>query len=452
MILKENIYQSLPSVFQNIALSYVSRRIASRRFSVKFYKKLAEISGRDRMNPETLLHFQIRALRSNMVTAYENTVFYRRLFDQYGIDPHRFNNPEQINSLPVLTKTIIKEHFKEIVNQNYKGKSIILRTSGTTGSGFVFPETIPAEHQHWATCWRFRRNIGLDTTSWYSLFGGRTIIPVRHDEPPFWKIIPGLNQVSYSMYHLNPLTVADYVKDMNERKISWIHGYPSTLAYLALLMKERGLCLNFKVEQVTTASENLLAHQRSIIGELFGTEPFQHYALSEPVANISECEYRKLHIDEDYAFVELIPVEGGNGACKVIGTSFTNDVLFFLRYDTGDIVTPAADQHCPCGRTGRIIEHIDGRKEDYILLRNGTRLGRLDHILKNMTNILEAQIVQEQTGELIFNIVKNDQYGPEDAERLNNEITARIDQDYRVVYTDSIEKTAAGKLRFVIRK
>jgi phenylacetate-CoA ligase len=451
MAFKEKLYQALPHFLQDAALAIESRRIAKRRYSADFHKTLRQISHRDKWSPDELNAYQIDMLRKNLVNACENTSFYRSLFDQAGFNPFHLHDPDELKKLPVQDKATIKNNPQSIINPMYAGKQFIAHTSGTTGSGLIFPESYAAEHHQWATWWRYRINLGIPFNSWCSLFGGRTIVPVQNKKPPFWKILPGLNQISYSMYHLNPANVAHYVKDLNQRKTGWVHGYPSTLSHLASLMKEQNLQLNFPVKFITTGAENLLDHQRQLIAEIFGTEPCQHYGLAEPVANISECEFGKLHIDEDYSFVELLPVGGVPRKFHVVGTSFTNEVLFFLRYDTKDIVTLSEDQTCACRRNGRIIASIDGRQEDFLTLKNGTKVGRLDHILKDQVNIMEAQIRQEKTGRIAFYIVKSRDYTSTDEADLLKDIKSRLDSgDFEIIYTDKIEKTANGKLRFVV--
>ncbi len=448
---KEKIYPKLPSFLQDISLSIESKRIAERRYSSGFHDKLHQISQRAKLPLDELKAYQINALWANLVMAYEKTNFYHSLFDQAGFDPFRFHDPDELKKLPVQNKSTIKENFQSIVNKLYPGQEFLAHTSGTTGSGFVFPLTVDAEHHQWATWWRYRKNLGISLTSWCSVFGGRTIVPLKNKKPPFWKVLPGLSQISYSMYHLNPSNVKDYVKELNRRKTEWIHGYPSTISHLASLMKEQNLQLDFRVKTITTGAENLLDHQRQLISDVFGAEPYQHYGLAEPVANISECEFRKLHVDEDYSYVELLLVPGSGKKMRIIGTSLTNEVLLFLRYDTNDIVTLAENQSCPCGRNGRIIESIDGRQEDFLTLKNGTRVGRLDHILKDQVNIVEAQIRQEKSGRILFYIVKSQAYLPEDEGNLLKEIKLRLDSnDFEIIYTDQIEKSANGKLRFVV--
>jgi phenylacetate-CoA ligase len=101
-----------------------------------------------------------------------------------------------------------------------------------------------------------------------------------------------------------------------------------------------------------------------------------------------------------------------------------------------------------------LVKSIDGRKEDYILTPDGRLIGRLDHIFKDMLNIKECQIFQENVDRVTFRIVRGKEYTEKDKkillhearERLGNQIKIDID------YVDAIERTTPGKLRFVMSK
>ena len=201
---------------------------------------------------------------------------------------------------------------------------------------------------------------------------------------------------------------------------------------------------------MTTGAENLLPQQAQLIEKAFGVRPRQHYGMAEAVANISECEQGNLHVDEDFAAVEFLPNPSGDG-CRVIGTNFTNPAVPLVRYDVQDLVSPK-DETCSCGRPGRLVERVDGRLEDYVILKNEARIGRLDHIFKDLVNIREAQILQRRRGELIVRIVRGDRYGEADERSLREELWKRLgnEADVRFDYVEKLERSRSGKLRFVI--
>ena len=202
---------------------------------------------------------------------------------------------------------------------------------------------------------------------------------------------------------------------------------------------------------MTTGAENLLPHQAAAIERAFGVRPTQHYGLAEGAANISQCERGSLHVDEDFAAVEFIPT-GKDGLHRIVGTNLTNTATPLLRYDTQDLATLRDGSSCGCGRPGRVVERVDGRLEDYVVLRNGARIGRMDHIFKDMVRIQEAQIHQAAPGEMTIRVVRGAGYGDDDERALHRETLKRLgdDMDVRIEYVHSLPRSRTGKLRFVL--
>jgi phenylacetate-CoA ligase len=249
---------------------------------------------------------------------------------------------------------------------------------------------------------------------------------------------------------MSPANLTAYVDELRRRRPPWLNGYPSLLALLAMHQLDTGRDLGYPVQWITTISENLLPQQAEVIRRAFGISPRQHYHMTESVAHISECEQGNLHVDEDIAAVEFVPSPDMD-SYRVIGTNFSNLAFPLLRYEVQDYVTLAAIS-CSCGRPGRLIADVDGRQEDYLLLKNGARLGRLDHIFKDMVNIREAQVYQRQWGQVILRIVRRGGYTQADEARLLVEARRRLGEDTEVIveYPDTLQRSRTGKLRFVI--
>jgi phenylacetate-CoA ligase len=234
--------------------------------------------------------------------------------------------------------------------------------------------------------------------------------------------------------------------------VQWLHGYPSVLAVLAKWMLELKLEPRHSVKVITTGAENLLDRQAETIQKAFGVPVHQHYGQAEAVANFSECPNGRLHVDEDFSFTEFLTTGGRAGEHRIIGTNWSNPGFPLLRYDTGDIVT-LEDETCSCGLNGRVVSSLDGRLEDYVILPNGSFIGRLDHIFKDLTEIREAQILQDKVGSLVFRVVKGECYEQHNVERrLMEEAWQRLGKDIpiRVDYVSSIPRTTAGKMRLVV--
>jgi phenylacetate-CoA ligase len=197
-------------------------------------------------------------------------------------------------------------------------------------------------------------------------------------------------------------------------------------------------------------AESLLSQQKALLHKAFGVIPRQHYGMAEAIANISECEAGAVHVDEDFAAVEFLPSPDGSGF-KVVGTNFTNLLTPLLRYEIGDMVS-LGKASCECGCGGRVVQTIDGRQEDYVVLGNGARIGRLDHVFKDMLSIQQAQIYQKLPGAIIVYIVRGDDYSPEAEHALLLELRQRLGPEMKIdiQYRDTLERSGAGKLRFVV--
>lgn len=220
---------------------------------------------------------------------------------------------------------------------------------------------------------------------------------------------------------------------------------------VAAYIQDSGARLGYQVKFITIGAENLLPQQAEVIERAFGVKPIQHYGMAEGVANISECPSGALHVDEDFSAVEFVE-DALSGSLRVIGTNFTNLATPLLRYDVGDRVTIHPSASCACGRPGRVVQQIDGRAEDYIVLTNGARLGRLDHVFKDMVNVREAQLYQPKVGVVVVRLVRGDRFSDADETLLIAEFRRRLDRDTKIEldYRDSLPRSKSGKLKFVV--
>lgn len=437
MGLLEKIYDNSPVFIQNMMCSAKGWFIVRRRYNKDFHIFLNKYLKREVNQDELLMSF---LLNVKHIKPYSS-------FISQGLDKD-LSAKEIINSMPIIDKTFVKNHIEEFKNKFYHAKMIEMRTSGTTGSGLIFPYSVDMENKQWAIWWRYRIELGITLDTWCGWFGGRTIINPQDMQPPFWRInLPG-KQIMFSSYHLTKDTVPLYHDEICKKGLKWLHGYPSSITQLASLIIENNIKPITCVNIVTTGAENLYDYQVAIMERAFpNAKVYQHYGLSEGVANFSQDKEGEWHIDDDFCYVEFIPLDKKNpNICRIIGTGFSNEAFPLIRYDTGDIANIEYID-------GRIkIISIDGRKEDYVSLPNGIKLGRLDHIFKDCINIKEAQIYQKDIYNIIFKIVKGLNYTNKDEEFLINEIRKRIPIDVyiEIEYIDKLSRTKSGKLRLVI--
>lgn len=161
----------------------------------------------------------------------------------------------------------------------------------------------------------------------------------------------------------------------------------------------------------------------------------------------------KLYVDEDLAITEFILIPNSSNNYKIIGTNIINPAFPLFRYEVGDTATIHPSQVHYQGWPGRIVDAIDGRKEDYIQLPDGSKLGRLDHIFKDMIDIREAQLYQFEPNSVTLRIVKGINYDSNNTEKkLLNESRKRLGNSIKIEfdYVKQLQRSKTGKLRFVI--
>lgn len=436
----ESIYNVSPYWLQNIMCSAKGFLINQRRYGHSFYKELRNFEVHQ-YNPLKELLFILEFCKD--IPFYKDVLsesFLRNLSDS--------NVEEKMKELPVIRKSDIRQRVMDFAKPNCDIPFFLMHTSGTTGSGLIFPYSNEMENKQWAVWWRYRRALGIQLDTWCGWFGGKTIIPLSSQKPPYWRVNRPGRQVMYSSYHLNSDTINYYYNDIRKRSLKWLHGYPSSVTLLANLFIENNLGPIESVKWVTTGAENLLAHQMDRIKAVFPNCIVRnHYGQSEGVANFSQDKDGKWKIDDDFAYVEFIPVdENDSTICRIVGTGFSNKAFPLIRYDTGDLAKINWSNGKP-----EIIE-IYGRQEDYIELPNGVKLGRLDHIFKDCVNIKEAQIHQIRKDLIELKVVKDNHYSPSDERFLLKEASTRFGNDVQITicYCDRIERTKSGKVRFVI--
>jgi len=445
----EKLYLSLPNFLQEYVLAWEGKRINRRRYSIGFCRVMLGSLARESFSLGQLDDYRAARLSEHFKYA-KYCPFWAERFARFDINIDDSNPFTQLAKLPVMTKVEAQKHAKEIQNPLFlRNKLHRLHTSGTTGSGLVFRETLDSESQRWAVWWRYRQKLGIRDTDLCALFGGRSLIPIRQKNPPFWRYSPSTNQILFSAQHLSESSFRVYLDEIKRSKATWIHGYPSTLSLLANWMTENDISPPESVKIVTTGAENLTATRAKCISEAFRSPVFQHYGLAESTANFSQEPNGKLYVDEDFSHVEF-PLSLDGLSRKIVGTNWHNPAFPLFRYDSGDLC-----QLTLCevkGPRSREILTIDGREEDVVILNNGVQLTRLDQIFAEQINIRNAQIFQTVIGEAEFRIIKGAFYKNQDEIMLKEAINQKFGDKckYDIVYVDQLERTTNGKLRLVI--
>ena len=169
---------------------------------------------------------------------------------------------------------------------------------------------------------------------------------------------------------------------MKEFRTTAMHILPSYALRLATHVKEMGMdpARDLSVRMAFVGAEPHTEETRRLIQETWNIRAFNSYGLSEMCGPgvAFECpEQAGMHIWEDAFLVEVVDPETGravpDGECgELVLTTLNRAATPLVRYRTRDLtrIIPGA---CPCGRTHRRIDRIQGRSDDMMII-NGVNI------------------------------------------------------------------------------
>lgn len=369
---------------------------------------LKEIESLYKLPPKELKKRNEKVFLELFRYAYTKSPFYNQLYKKAGIQLDDIQKIDDIKKLPIITKDMIREHPEELLT-DAKWKMIKSHTSGTTGTPLnVFLS--------WSTIWKWQAYLYYYREKCGFKYG-EPLVSLRGNLNRKNKhmLIHISNTLYLSSYYVNENTVEDYWQRIQRHRPKAIEGFPSTLYDLSLQLKEKRLKCNIPL--CFTSSETLYDYQRDLIEDVLGTQIYDHYGMTERTISLSENFDHKGYFEQPGFSINEYFEEGA------ITTSLINSSFPLIRYKTNDIF-----EYSKNDKTENIvIKRIKGRDNQYIIGKDGTKYsGGLTYIVRALKNIKNAQLIQYEKGKLTFNIVTDDEIGPQQLKEINRYVDERI--------------------------
>ena len=429
-----------------------------------------------------LVRHQQQRLEVVVRHAATHSPFYRRYFAETGA---LGDGPVQLTRLPVLDKSLLMEHFDELVcdprlrrdelldwvdritsDQLYLDRYRVMVTSGSSGSLGLFVYD--------ATGWRSIGSGLVRSTTWSGLrptlprqrlafVGGTSLSHISRQAAILGS---GLHRVL-----VLPVTLPlpRLVEALNQFQPTRLQAYPS--AAMWLVDEQHAGRLRVSPRILVTVAELRTPEMTRRLQEAFGVHPYDMYGSSEGLFG-SECEHHQgIHLFEDTTLVENVdadgqPVPAGQPGARLLVTNLYNLVQPLLRLEVTDVVTIDPDP-CPCGRILARMKTIYGRSDDVLSLSahdGGQVAVHPLHfaLLTRDPQVREFQVIQE--GPLLRVLVVPRRpsspaaAGSDDGleTRLSHAIAQQLlgvgvrDPQVTVERRSELARTAGGKLKLVI--
>lgn len=385
---------------------------------------------------DTLRALQLERIK-NIIRKSSTIPFWKDVFARSGIEPKSVRDFKDFSKLPVVSRIDCNDKpFTYITNQ--KTNAVLARegfedyTSGSTGRPLYFWVDRHYELRSFAVCERMFRAACRGRR--YPLVSMRARTKLGFSIQTHLFFVRCFNSVKHRIRALR-----EFTEQFRDGFI--LYGFPSYFLELARLSKELGV--KIRPRAVITTGERLLASQRAYIRDALECDVFTCYATRELGWLAFECEYLNLHLNSEWAFVEIVDKQnnslqdGEEG--RIIVTTFDNEIMPFIRYDTGDLGSITSSV-CPCGRTLQCIK-FTGREMEIITLGNGRTVSAMDltTAFNNYTHTVhQFQIIQTDLETFLIKVVPGpafQKYREKLHQKLRRVLHPQVKIDWEIVNT-----------------
>ena len=324
------------------------------------------------MDREQLLKLQNERLRNMVSHLYYNVPFYRKKFQEAGIDPGDITGIHQLKDLPTTTKQDLRDNYPFGLFAVPQSEIVRLHaSSGTTGKPTVGGYT-RADLRTWSEVGaRSLYAAGVDKNDvvhvsyGYGLFTGGL------------GIHQGAQKIGATVIPASGGNTKKQLQIMHDFGSTVLACTPSYALYLADTMKELGMDpAELKLRRGIFGAEPWTEEMRKEIEAKLHLKALDIYGLTEVIGPgvAMECEHQKgLHIFEDHFIPEIVdpqtlqPVPYGQVG-ELVFTTVTKEGMPLLRYRTRDLTTMTIEK-CACGRTLARLNKFLGRSDDMLIIR-----------------------------------------------------------------------------------
>jgi phenylacetate-CoA ligase len=402
----------------------------------------------ERASADEIRRYQERRLRLLVRLVSARSPYYRRWFAESGVDPRSIRGLDDLQRLPLLSRADLMNAPEDFAVYPLPAMWAS-RSSGTSGRPLTVYRTPGSSAYELAALQR--------QWSWFGLQRGARRVVLRGsdfsaDHPgAVTQLVRGNNQLLVSSFHLTPQAIPGILTAIRAFRPDAVEGWPSSIALLAARIRDAGEDL--PVRAVITSSEMMNPGQQALMRSVFGGPIVDHYGQTERVALAGTCEAGNYHVFPDYGIVELLPVDGRDGATEIVGTALHNWGFPLLRYRTGDEVGPAPGEPCSCGRAFPRLGSVDGRVEDSFVAADGRVIPLPSTVVDDLDGLVEAQIAQLARGRFEIRMVPAEGYDIDagKARALRNvERLIGPGQEVTFCTLESIPRSASGKLKSAI--
>lgn len=387
---------------------------------------------------------QLRKIKKIVKFAYDNSSFYRNLYNANNFKPSDLRTYDDIQKIPIVRRNDIRNIPTEnIVTTKELKKCHLHTTSGSSGMSvrYYFSNIEQLKKNYYVL-----RAYLMAETTWF----GKTIAlrdPIDITKPNFLQKLGLFRYEYYNIY--DPIEdIYNTIKAKNPKGIKILKGYPSDLINLASLAEKRR---DFpKVDVIYSDSEVLDNLSREYISRIFKCKVLDFYASVECGMIAFQTDNSDLYcINEDAVLLETVKQ---NGLDEVVITNLRNKTFPIIRYEIGDAID-FGNQEINTKFGFKTLKQIYGKYLDFILLSDNSIIS--PHIpkqeLTHIGGIAKFKLVQTSIDKIDLYIQKNEQWSLDKESYLKNQLDIAFKGliDVNIIYVEKLDRGDKRKFKCI---
>lgn len=393
---------------------------------------------------EQLVDYQTSKCRELLEFAYENSKYYKNLFDKNNIRPQDFNGIEDLKKFPILEKCELKKYKDDIQIKRGFDKLFYSETSGSSGEPLIFYRDAKWDAGHRAAIFRGYSWHGVNYWDRNGYFWGYNL---ENNQKNKVKILD-LLQNRFRVFSYEDKELNKFIRKM--KKAKYIEGYSSMIYQVSKIINssENKQYKFKKLKMIKGTSEKIFENYKVEAKKAFGLPIISEYGAAEAGIIAFECPCGNMHIA-----MENVIVESKNG--EAIITNLLSKSFPIIRYKLGDYIELDMETKCECNMEHGIVKSVLGRVGSVIYgKKNIYPTLTLYYIFKNLAAqdiVINYQAIQNTKETLDIYIEK--ELTDKERDKLKKEIIKYFKDDVECeVHEKSEIKRDKGKLKDFISK
>lgn len=412
-----------------------------------WYKQLKKMNT---YSKEEVTNWQNDKLRKLIKHAYDNTIYYKELFDKNNIKPENIKTLEDLKLVPILTKDIIRKNFEKFIPSNIKKiPHLINATGGSTGDPLKFL----LDKESWSYInaniifnWE---KVGYNYGDKYIALGSTSLFVEKNKSLKHIVYYKLKNKIGVNGVNMSDDVCENYIEIIKKKRIKFIYGYASAIYLLAKYVLKKNISINIAVCFPT--SEILTDLYRDTIQKAFNCRIVNCYGAAD--GGITAFEFEKGYFEVGYNCIIRLKEVDKNNTGSALLTDLLNFAMPLINYQIGDELQIDDAKNSNYPYNGQIINNVFGRTSDIIRLENGNILTGPGFTILFKDLPVESYSI-EKIGEnsILCNIKKLSEYTKKHEELIISTIKKHAGDNIlvQIEYVDNFKLTSSGKRRYFI--